>query len=156
MSSVATGQPGLESGIAGFGERLASSAGVRGVRFRADFDGSSSAEIGWDLWGTLPQFLPRESHQRRPAISSARRSGGRHEVAVQLKDRDPDEARDDGFAQLASMDLRLASSWRSEYAFAHNPAVLQRGAYVESWFAASSTGTRSRGRSTSRTSGSSS
>jgi hypothetical protein len=35
------------------------SAGLRGAQFQAVFGRSRSAEIGWDLWGFLPQSLPR-------------------------------------------------------------------------------------------------
>jgi hypothetical protein len=38
-----------------------SPAGLRGARFQAGFAKSSYVEIGWDLWGTLPHFLPQRS-----------------------------------------------------------------------------------------------
>jgi hypothetical protein len=35
-------------------------AGLRGARFQAVFAKSSYVEIGWNLWGFLPHFLPQE------------------------------------------------------------------------------------------------
>jgi hypothetical protein len=43
----------------GFVARDRGSAGLRGARFQAVFGGSSSAGIGWNLWGMLPQSLPQ-------------------------------------------------------------------------------------------------
>jgi hypothetical protein len=34
-------------------------AGLRGARFQAVFARSNYAGIGWNLWGTLPHFLPQ-------------------------------------------------------------------------------------------------
>jgi len=44
----------------GFVDRTWRSAGLRGARFQAVFARSNYVEIGWDLWGALPHFLPQE------------------------------------------------------------------------------------------------
>lgn len=42
-----------------FVARIGRSAGLRGARFQADSARLRSAEIGWNLWGVLPQLLPQ-------------------------------------------------------------------------------------------------
>jgi hypothetical protein len=41
--------------------RSGRSAGIGGARSKAVFGELSSAEIGWNLWGTLPHFLPQDA-----------------------------------------------------------------------------------------------
>ena len=38
-----------------------SPAGLRGARFQAAFARMNYVEIGWNLWGFLPHFLPQRS-----------------------------------------------------------------------------------------------
>jgi hypothetical protein len=42
-----------------------SPAGLRGARFQAVFARSSYVEIGWNLWGFLPHFLPQQTGLRQ-------------------------------------------------------------------------------------------
>jgi hypothetical protein len=55
----------------GFVDRADGPAGLRGARFQAVFGRSSPAEIGWNLWGTLPHLLPQESGAMSTEVASA-------------------------------------------------------------------------------------
>ena len=46
------------------------SSGLRGARFQAVSAQSSYVEIGWNLWGTLPHFLPQQIALKRTAAGT--------------------------------------------------------------------------------------
>lgn len=71
-----------------FVARSGDSAGLRGARFQADSARSGSAEIGWNLWGKLPQLLP----QTEPRTLAESRSRAVQGVAKRREPEVPSDA----------------------------------------------------------------